>query len=162
MKGSDDKSNRSTDDDEEYVRLDPAQRRKLKRWIAAVVIAVVLIGLFLKFCFGSQDEIAVMHRMYAMCYVMSVLLFAAAGYLAWYARRIYSAERYPPPGGLLLGDTRILRGNDARIHARWIGLCAIVFAALAVYAAMLPRSIASTPLPASYRLITPQVLGPNG
>jgi hypothetical protein len=40
-------------------------------------------------------------------------LFGAAGYLLLYGSRIVSVEMYPPPGGSLFRDTRVLTGPAA-------------------------------------------------
>jgi hypothetical protein len=129
--------------EQEFLRLAPDQRRTLNRRIAGLVAGAIVVSLFLKYWFTHGNALQVMQRMNLMCYLLSLGLFAIAGYLGWYARRIHQARLYPPPGGWLLGDTRILRGDAARIQARWVGICAAGFAALAIYAAYLPHSIAS-------------------
>lgn len=41
----------------------------------------------------------------------------AAAYMGWLSMRIYRSERFPPPGGRVIADTRILRGAAAKRYA---------------------------------------------
>ncbi len=125
----------------EIVDNDPRQRRALH--IAAIAALVVLLGTWLLFRYwqAHANPYDLLHRMYGLVYLIGIGLLAVAWHAVRYARRILACDRYPPPGGWVLGPTRVLRGDAARARARQVIASAVVLALLGGYALYLPHSI---------------------
>lgn len=135
----------SADADPDILRSDPRQRRNVWWLIAAMTAAGVLLWLIvrptLKLWINVSDISVMTHRMGVVYYGLSILLFATAGYAGWYARRIFRASQFPPPGSWVLRDTRLLRGEHARARGWWVVACATSLFLIAVYVAILPGRI---------------------
>ncbi len=69
-------------------------------------------------------------------------------YLGWTSWRIYSGERYPPPGARVLSDTKILLGKAARRR----GLIGLLLATLTL---LLTLAVAARADRVFNRLLTP-------
>ncbi|HTA66048.1 MAG TPA: hypothetical protein VK753_11135 [Xanthomonadaceae bacterium] len=144
----------------EILRSDPQQVREMQRWAIAVAVAAATLWLLFRYWIQHDNAYVVLHRMFGLCYGLSVLLLAVAVYTVRYARRIFDAGQYPPPGGWVLGDTRVLRGDAARARGRWVIVCAIVLALLGFYAAYLPHSIDAMRIAEPVQM--PMHVGPHG
>lgn len=151
---------RQPGNDSEILRSDPQQVREIRRWAIAGAIAVATLWLLFRYWMQHDNAYVVLHRMFMLCYGLSVLLLAVAAYAVRYARRILDAGQYPPPGGWVLGDTRVLRGDAARARGRWVIVCAVALALLGFYAAYLPHSIDA--LRVAEPMQIPVRVGPHG
>jgi hypothetical protein len=58
-----------------------------------------------------------------------VPMFAFVAWMLVLARRVYRAQRFPPPGMVVARDTRILRGRQARVRAHIIVALALALSA---------------------------------
>ena len=122
--------------DPDILRSDPVQRRNV-RWLIAATIAVVLLLLLfglstLRHASDTPDTRALTRQLEMVFYGLGVLLLVTAAYAGWQARRIFGSSQYPPPGSWVLRDTRLLRGDRARVRGWWALVCAVVSLLLAV------------------------------
>ncbi|MBS0456349.1 MAG: hypothetical protein JSS44_03300 [Proteobacteria bacterium] len=128
-------------DPAQVVRGDPAQQRLLRRWLLVGMVAIVLTWLLFRYWGTHANPYALLHRLYDLAYLCGIGLLAAAWYSVRYARRVFAATQYPPPGGWVLGPTRVRRGAAARRIGVQILICAAALAGLGGYALYLPHSI---------------------
>ncbi|MBS0461542.1 MAG: hypothetical protein JSS41_03615 [Proteobacteria bacterium] len=128
-------------DPAQVVRGDPAQQRLLRRWLLVGIVAIVLTWLLFRYWGTHANPYALLHRLYDLAYLCGLGLLAAAWYSVRYARRVFAATQYPPPGGWVLGPTRVRRGSAARRIGVEILICAAALAVLGGYALYLPHSI---------------------
>lgn len=120
----------------EIRRADPRTRQ--------LAIAIVLLGALLGAVLIAgfehyrpeletwlrRDPSASSTALAAVAALACLPLFAAAGYLLLYGSRIVSAEMYPPPGGKLFRDTRVLTGPAAMRRGRLLqAIGAVILAA---------------------------------
>ncbi len=138
---------RSADSGPDMLRTDSRQQRNVWWLIAAMATAAVLLWLLvlpaLKRWINVSDIGVMTHRMGAVYYGLSALLFITAGYAVWYARRIFRSSQFPPPGSWVLRDTRLLRGDHARARGWWVVACAASLSLIAIYVAILPAYISA-------------------
>lgn len=133
--------NRSRTDDSDIVRADSTQLRLLRRWAIAALLIMSCIWLLFRYWSGHANPYDLLHRMYALAYVSGFALLAAAWHAWRYARRVLASAQYPPPGGWVLGQTRVRRDRAARIVAIQIIVCACILAVLGAYALYLPHAV---------------------
>jgi len=111
----------------QFQKADPAARRRALIILAAIaILGLILVPLLDRLGEGLQEwmhddperaapEVANLLRLLAV--LMATPLVVLSLWLAWYAARVYSHGRFPPPGVAVLRDTRILEDAPARRRA---------------------------------------------
>ncbi len=93
-----------------------------------------------------RDPSASSTALAAVAALVCLPLFAAAGWLLLYGSRIVSVEMYPPPGGKLFRDTRVLTGAAAIRRGRLLQVIgAVILAACFVLLPLLWQLWAMVP-----------------
>lgn len=128
---------------DDFVRNDPRQTRALRRWGLAALLLVLGGGWLFRYWQAHANAYDLLHRLYALSYLAGLGLLAVAWHAWRYARRIAASGQYPPPGGWVLGATRVVRGADAAARARQVIACAVALTLLGLYALYLPHSISA-------------------
>lgn len=128
---------------EPVARNDARQQRALRRGALAALIGGIATWLLFRYWQAHANPYAVLHRLYVLSYLIGLGLIAV-GWYAWrYAGRIRAAGQYPPPGGWVLGATRVQTGSAALGKARQVMVSAVALTLLGLYALYLPHSISA-------------------
>jgi hypothetical protein len=77
---------------------------------------------------ADLDEVEAVVRLAVVTVLAPILLLAA--YLLWFALRILSTGRYPPPGAQMLRDTVVRTGREARLWGYVLLGCSLLVALL--------------------------------
>jgi hypothetical protein len=139
---------------EEVLRADPKLRRKtLIRLVVLAAVGAVVLGCvlpwFLEFLREAKSVGTIRTRV--ICYGFLVFLSGLAVLVAGFGfgvvrdgRKVVHLEQFPLPDAVVLRDTRILRGQQARLVGKgnvFLGwaliLCASALLALSAYAAFM-------------------------
>ena len=125
---------------EELLQPDAAARRRAVLAIFLCAAAGVLAYYWANTWLGSwreslkEDPESALQQMRILldwlALANAVFIVVVSGYLAYFAYRIRTAGRYPPPGVKVVRPTRVQKGPDARIAARMTILIALLLLVL--------------------------------
>jgi hypothetical protein len=68
--------------------------------------------------------------------VLFLSIIPLALYLLFLGRRVLKSDRFPPPGTKVIRDTKLMKGNEARVRGRLLIFLSIVLIALALFGAL--------------------------
>ncbi len=122
----------------EIIRVD----KDLRRWLIFALVALAIGGLLtLKLTqdylrglelLSQDDPKQAIDRLIVFIYFFGIAFAAGAlatsAYLAWAGLRVLSQQQFPPRGAWVIRDTRVVRGEKARV--RGYALCAGALIAL--------------------------------
>jgi hypothetical protein len=102
--------------------------------LGAIIIGVVLplAKQYLQgFDLGTTLKVA---KVATVALFLSIIPLAL--YLLLQGRKILQSERFPPPGAKVIRDTKLMKGNEARVRGRLLIFLSIVLIALALFGAL--------------------------
>jgi hypothetical protein len=139
---------------DEFVRAD----KDLRRWLIFALVTLAVVGLLtLKLTqdylrglelLSRDDPRQAIDRLIEFIYFVGIAFAAGAlatsAYLAWTGLRVLSEQQFPPPGMWVIRDTRIVRGERARVRGYLLCAGALIALAAGVPVFMIGNEIVST------------------
>ena len=125
---------------QEMIPADKEYRKKVLVVCAIIgLLGAIIIGLVLPkaqqylqgFDLGTTLRVAKVATV-----VLFLSIIPLALYLLLQGRRVLKSERFPPPGAKVIRDTKLMKGNEARIRGRLLICLSIVLIALALFGAL--------------------------
>jgi len=131
----------------QILRAPPFKQRvtKLALWIVigATVVAAAEFWFFpwLRVWLSVKDEAELLFRLRVVFGGLALGIFAAAAYVFHTGRRVLRTGQWPLPGAFVLRDTPLVTGRGVRWRGWGMIAWAVLAAALAVFAALMPELI---------------------